>query len=139
MTHDEIDTFNQTIASTSQAKRHFFFHQPVAPGEEVQKMIVLTVTKTFGRQEYLTPLAPAKFCYINFSEWTIKMDQAKQYYIMYNAKLTPKEIENICLVVYKYICFMSTLPYYADYQLEETEMIVRKLDLPLYNITKGIP
>ena len=34
---------------------------------------------------------------------------------------------------------MSTLPDYTDYQLEETKMILRKLDPPLYNITKGIP
>ena len=47
-------------------------------------------------------------------------------------------MQNICLIVYKYIYCMSTLPDYADYQLEETEMILRKLDPPLYNITKGI-
>ena len=48
-------------------------------------------------------------------------------------------MENIYLVVYKYIRFMSTLPDYTDYQLGETEMILRKLDPLLYNITKGIP
>ena len=48
-------------------------------------------------------------------------------------------MENICLVIYKYICLMSTLPDDTDYQLEETDMILRKLDPPLYNITKGIP
>ena len=46
---------------------------------------------------------------------------------------------NICLVIYKYICFISILPDYTDYQLEETEMILRKLDPPLYNIIKRIP
>ena len=34
---------------------------------------------------------------------------------------------------------MSTLTDDTDYQLEETEMILRKLDSPLYNIIKGIP
>ena len=34
---------------------------------------------------------------------------------------------------------MSTLPDYTDYQLKESEMITKRLDTPLYNITKGIP
>ena len=67
------------------------------------------------------------------------MDQAKQYCIIYNAKLRHKEMENICLVVHKYICFISTLSDYTDYQLEKTEIILRKLDSSLYNITKVIP
>ena len=73
----EIHAFKRTIASTSKAKRPFVFDQPAAPGEEVQKMIVLTATNTFGRQEYLTALAPAKFWHINFAEWANKMDKAK--------------------------------------------------------------
>ena len=82
MTQDQIDTLNQTIASTTKAKRPFVFHKPAAPGEEVQKMIVLTATNTFVRQEYLTQLAPAQCWYINFAEWTYKMYQAKQYCII---------------------------------------------------------
>ena len=68
MTQDEIDALKQTIASTPKAKRPFAFDQPAVPGEEVQKMIVLTATNTLGRQEYLTLLAPAKFWHINFAE-----------------------------------------------------------------------
>ena len=34
---------------------------------------------------------------------------------------------------------MSTLQDYTDYQLEESEMILRKRDPPLYNITKDTP
>ena len=33
---------------------------------------------------------------------------------------------------------MSTLPDYTDYQLKELEMIIRKLDQPVYNPMKGI-
>ena len=51
------------------------FDQPAAPGEEVQKMIVLTATNTFGREEDLTPVAPVKFWHINVTEWTNKMHQ----------------------------------------------------------------
>ena len=67
------------------------------------------------------------------------MQQAKQYCIIYNADLTQKEMENICLVVCQYICFISTLPDYTNYQLEESEMITTRLNTILYNITKGIP
>ena len=90
ITQDEIDALNATIASIPKAKRPFVFDQRAVPGAEVQKMIVLTATNTFGRQEYLTPLAPAKFWHINFAEWTHKIDLAKQYCIIYNAKLTQK-------------------------------------------------
>ena len=48
-------------------------------------------------------------------------------------------MRNIWLVTYKYISLMSTLQDYTDYQLEESEMILRKLDPPLYNITKDTP
>lgn len=34
---------------------------------------------------------------------------------------------------------MSRLQDYTAYQLEESEMITRKLNPPLYNITKGMP
>ena len=60
MTQEEIDALKQTIASTPKAKMPVAFNEPPAPGEEVQKIIVLTATNTFGRQEYLTSLAPAK-------------------------------------------------------------------------------
>ena len=73
------------------------------------------------------------------NDWVNKLEQAKQYCIIYNADLTQREMENICLVVYKYLCFMSILPDYTNYQLEESEMITKRLDTPLYNITKGIP
>ena len=139
LTQDEIDALHQTIASTPKPTWPFVFDQPVAPEEEVQKMIVLSATNTFGRQKYLTPLTPAKFWYINCAEWTHKMDQAKQYCIISNAKVANKDMQNICLVIYPYICCMSTLPDYTDYKLAETEMIVRQLDPPLYNITKCIP
>ena len=33
---------------------------------------------------------------------------------------------------------MSTLTDYTEYQLKESEMIVRKLDPPMYNIMKGM-
>ena len=55
-------------------------------------MIVLTATNTFGAQEYLTALVPAKLWHINFAEWTNKIDYAKKYCIMDNANLTPKEM-----------------------------------------------
>ena len=61
MTQKEIDPSKQKIVSTAKAKRPFVFEQPAASGEEVQKMIVLTVTNTFGRQEYPTALAAAKY------------------------------------------------------------------------------
>ena len=135
----EIDWLKQTITSTPNAKRPFVFDPPAAPAEEVQKMILLTATNTFGREEYLTQLAPAKFWHINFALWTNKMDQAKEHCIIYKGKLTVKEIENIWLIVCKYICFMSTLPDYTECQLEETEMMLRKLYPPLYNMTTEIP
>ena len=97
MTQEDIDALKQTIASTRKAKWPFVFDQPAAPREAIQKMIVLTATNTFGRQEYLTPLAPANFRDTNFAELTNKMDQAKQYCIIYNAKLITKKRENICL------------------------------------------
>ena len=102
-------------------------------------MIVLTATNTFGRQEYRTALEPAKFRDIKIAAWANKMDQDKQYCIIYDPTLTAKEMENICLVAYEYICFVSTVPDYTDYQRQETEMILRKLDPPPENITKGMP
>ena len=47
-------------------------------------------------------------------------------------------MDYICLAVYEYICFMSTVPDYTDYQLKESEMITKRLDQPRYNIIKGI-
>ena len=93
----------------------------------------------FGRITYMTPLGPKEYWNLHFNEWVNKLEQAKQYCISYNADLTQKQMENICLVVYKYLCFMSTLPDYANNQLEESEMITKSLHTPLYNITKGIP
>ena len=67
------------------------------------------------------------------------MEQARTYCRIYSADLTHKGMDNICLAVYKYICYMSTLSDYTDYQLKESEMITTRLDPPVYNITKGIP
>ena len=61
ITPEGIDALKQTIPSTPKAKRPFVFNQPAALAEGVQKMIVLTATNTFGRQEYLTPPSPTKF------------------------------------------------------------------------------
>ena len=92
----------------------------------------------FVRIEYMTPLGAKEYWDLHFNEWVNKLEQAKQYCIIYNADLTVKEMENICLVVYRYLCFMSTLPDYTNYQLVESEMITKRLDTSLYNITKGI-
>lgn len=61
MTQKEIDALKVTIASITKAKRPFVLEKPAAPEEEVQRMIVLTATNIFERQEYLTLFAPAKF------------------------------------------------------------------------------
>ena len=87
----------------------------------------------------MTPLATKEYWDLHFNEWVNKLQQAKQYCIIYNPDLIQREMETICLVVYKYLCFMSTLPEYTNYQLEESEMITKRLDTRLYNITKGIP
>ena len=87
----------------------------------------------------MTPLASKQYWDLHFNEWVNKMEQAKQYCIIYNADLIQQEMKNMCLVVYNYLCFMSTLPDYTDYQLEESEMITKRLYTPLYHITQGIP
>ena len=87
----------------------------------------------------MTPWDTKEYWDLYFNEWVNKMEQAKQYCIIYNPVLTQKGMENICRIVYKYLCFMSTLPDYTNYQLEESEMITKILDTPLYNIPKGIP
>ena len=115
MTQEEIEELKQTIASTPKASRPFVFEKPAARGEEVQRSITLTATRVFGGQQFLTPLASEEYCKMNHADRVNRMEQAKQYCIIYNATLTPKEIENICLVIYKYICFMSTLPDYTEY------------------------
>lgn len=45
---------------------------------------------------------------------------------------------NNCLATYKYIWCMLRLPGYREYQLEELQMILRKLDIYLYNINEVI-
>ena len=87
----------------------------------------------------MTPRALKEYWDLHFNACVNTMEQAKHYCIIYNADLTQQEMENICLVVYKYLSFMSTLPDYTDYQLEAPEMITKRLDTPLDNITKGIP
>ena len=139
MTQEEIVGLTQKVAVTSKANRLFVFDQPTAPGEETQRKIVLAATTAFGRIEYMTPLARKEYWDVHFNEWVNKLEQAKQYCIIYNADLTQEEMENICLVVYKYLCIMSTILDYTSYQLEESEMITKRLDTHLYNITKGMP
>ena len=139
MTNKENEALIQKVPVTTKANRPFVFDQPTVPGEETERKIVLAATSVFGRIEYMTRLAPTEYWDLLFNEWVNKLEKAKQYYIIYNADLTQKEMENICLVVYKYLCFMSTLPDHTNYQSEESEMITKRLDTPLYNITKGIP
>ena len=139
ITQEEIEALKQKVAVTTKANRLFVFDQPTASGEETQRKIVLAATTVFDRIEYMTPLAPKEYWDLHFNEWVNKLEQVKQYCIIYNADLTQKEMENICLVVYKYLSFMSTFPDYTNYQLVESEMITKRLDTPLYNITKGIP
>ena len=100
---------------------------------------MLTATHTFGRQKCFIQLAPALYWKITFADWPIKVYQAKQNCIIYNAKVIPEEMENTCVVTYKYMCFMTTLPNNTDYQLEESEMILRQLDPQLNNIIKDLP
>ena len=138
MTQEEIEQLKQKVAVTLKATRPFVLEKPAAPGEEVQRSITLTATRVFGGQQVLTPFASEEYWKTNHADWVNKMEQAKQYFIIYNATLTLKEMQNICLVTYKYICFMSTLPDYTDYQLKESEMITKRLDPHLYNITKRI-
>ena len=139
MTNKENEALIQKVPVTTKANRPFVFDQPTAPREETQRKIGLAATSVFGCIEYMTPLAPKEYWDPHFNECVNKLEQAKQYCIIYNADLTQKEMDNIYLVVYKYLCFMSTLPDYTNYQLEESEMITKRLDTPLYNITKGIP
>ena len=87
----------------------------------------------------MTPLAPKEYWDLHFNEWVHNLEQAKQYCIIYNADLTHNEMENICLAVYKYLCFTSILSDYTNYQLVESEMMTKRLDTPLHNITKGMP
>ena len=139
ITQEEIEGLKEKGAVTTKANRPFVFDQLTALGEETQRKIILAATTVFGRIEFMTPLAPQEYWDLHVNEWVNKLKQAKQYCIIYNADLTQKEMENICLVVYKYLCFMSTLPDYTNNQLVESEIITTRLDTPLYNITKGIP
>ena len=138
MTQDEIEKLKQKVAVTASACRPFVFHQLAAPGEERQEKIAFQATRVFLATEFSTPLAPAEYCDIHFAEWVNKFEQAKQDCVIYNADLTQQEMHNICLAVFKYISFMSILSDYTDYQLQESEMITKRLDTPLYNIIKGI-
>ena len=69
MTQEEIEALKQKVAVTPKANWPFVFDKPAAPGEEIQRKIILAATKVFGRQEYLTPLAAAEYWDINFAEW----------------------------------------------------------------------
>ena len=139
MTQEEIEAFKQNVAVTTKATRPFVFDQPTPPGEETECKIILAATTVFGRIEYMTRLAPNEYWDLHFNECVNKLEKGKLYCIIQNADWTRKEMEHICLVVYKYLCFMSTLPDQTNYQLVESEMIRKRLDTPLYNITKGIP
>ena len=139
MTQEEIEALKQKVAVTTKETRPFVFDQPTAAGEETQRKIRLAATTVFGRIEHTTSLATKEYWNLHFNEWVYKLEQAKQYCIIYNGDLTHNEMDNICLVVYKYLSFMSTLPDYTNYQLVESEMITKRLDTLLYNITKCIP
>ena len=138
MTAGKIEALKQNVAVTLKASKPFVFHQPTAPLEQTQRKIVLAAPSVFVRIEYITPLPPKEYWDLHFYEWVNKWKQAKEYCIIYNSDFTQKEMDNICLVVYKYLWFMSTLPNYINYQLVESEMLTKRLDTPLYNITKGI-
>ena len=133
-----MQELKQKVAITTKAKIPFVVDQPAASEEESQWKITLPATRVFVLNEFLTLLVPAEYWHIHFAEWVNKLVQAKQYCIIYNAELTPQEIDNICLAIYKYICFMSILADYIDYQLKESEIISKRLDTPLDNIRKGI-
>ena len=92
MTQEEIEALKQKVAVTTKANRPFVFDQPTAPGEETQREIVLAATTVFGTIEYMTPLAPKEYWDLHFYEWVNKLEQAKQYCIIYNADLTQKEM-----------------------------------------------
>lgn len=138
-TTGEIDELKQKIAVTSTANRHFISDTPAALEEEVQIRITFTAIRVFAALQFLTPLTSEGYCKINHADLVNKMEQAKQYCIIYNAYLTTKEMQTICLVVQKYIGFISTLPHYTKSEVKESAMKVRKLDPALYNITKRTP
>ena len=116
MTQEEIEALKQQVPITTTAIRHFVFDQPTASGEETQRKIVLEATSVFGRIEYMIPLAPKEYWDLHFDELVNKLEQAKQYCIIYNADLIQKAMENICHIIYKYLCCMSTLPDDTNYQ-----------------------
>ena len=66
------------------------------------------------------------------------MEQARTYCCIYSVDLSPTEMDNICLAVYKHICFMSTLLDYTDYQLKASEIITKSLDTAANNIIPSI-
>ena len=137
-TQEEMQELKQKVAVTTKPNRPFVFDQSTAPGEETQSKIALQATRVYIAKEFLTALAPTEYWHIHFAEWVNKLEHAKPYCIIYNADLTPQEMDNICLAVYKYICFMSTLPDYTDYQLKQSDIITKRLHTPLYNINKCI-
>ena len=68
ITQQEIEALKQKVAVTAKVTRPFVFDQPIAPGEETQRKIVLAATTVFGRIEYMTPLAPKEYCDLYFNE-----------------------------------------------------------------------
>lgn len=103
MTQEELDPLKRTIASSVQPNRPFVCGKPTASGEEVHRAIVLAATNIYETHEDLIQLAAAPYWNANFAACLTNLDKAKQCWIMYNGKLTEREIENICLVIYKYI------------------------------------
>ena len=97
----QIEELKQKDAVTSKARKQFVFDQPAAPGEETQRKIILAATKEFGKQEFLIALASKEYWYVNIGEWNNKMKQARTYCRIYSADLTPKEMDHICLAIYK--------------------------------------
>ena len=88
MTQEEIEGLKQKVAVTTKVNRPFVFDQATAPGEKTQRQIELAAITVFGRIEYMTPLAPEEYWDLHFNEWVNKLEQAKQYCIIYNADLT---------------------------------------------------
>ena len=87
MTQEEIEALKQKVTVTTKANRPFVFDQPTATGEETQRTIVLAATTVFGRIEYMTLFAPQEYWDLHFNVWVNKLEQAKQYCIIYNADL----------------------------------------------------
>ena len=115
MTQEEIQELKQKVAVPTKPTRPFVFYQLTASGDAVQRKIILQGDRVFGAKQFFTLLAPAEYWNIHFADWVIKMKQATQFCMIYNADLAQQEIDNICLTVYNYKCFISTFPDLIEY------------------------